>query len=237
MAILRGPSIVYDSLILLADPANPKSNGGSATMDDIHGTWSDTAQGTSSLTLSSSNPKHIINDGTGGSIIYSRSPYINWALTNFTFCCWGKRTNHSDSRQGRMFDLTNAGNGHMRLTLAATPSLVQRPSAGSGSTLISGGSTTAGNWYNITVTKLGGESGGTAAYKLYINGVEAASNSSSALVTDSNFTYIRTMRSADDDQPSISWLGDFGPLLVYDTVLSADQVLQNFNAYKSRYNI
>lgn len=237
MAILRGPSIVYDSLILLADPANPKSNGGSATMDDIYGTWSDNVDSSSSLTLSSSNPKHLTNDGNGGSIRYSRSPYINWALTNFTFCCWGKRTNYSDSRQGRMFDLTNAGNGHMRLTLEATPSLIQRPTAGGSSTLISGGSTTAGNWYNITVTKLGGESGGTAAYKLYINGVEAASNSSSSLVTDSNFTYIRIMRSADDDQTGISWLGDFGPLLVYDTVLSADQVLQNFNAYKSRYNI
>ena len=237
MAFSRGPGIVFNNLILLADPANTKSNGGSATMDDIYGTWSDNVDSSSALTLSSSSPKHITNDGTGGSIRYSRSPYINWALTNFTFCCWGKRTNYSDSRQGRMFDLTKAGNGHMRLTLAATPSLAQRPTAGGSSTLISGGSTTAGSWYNLTVTKLGTESGGSATYKLYINGVEVASNSSTALITDANFTYIRIMRSSDDDQSGISWLGDFGPLLVYNNVLSADQVLQNYNAFKSRFGL
>ena len=45
------------------------------------------------------------------------------------------------------------------------------------------------------------------------------------------------MRSADDDQTNISWDGDFGPFAVYNRVLTAGEVSQNYNALKSRFGL
>ena len=72
---------------------------------------------------------------------------------------------------------------------------------------------------------------------MYNNGVQVASNTSSALTTESAFTYISLLRSPDDDQTTISWDGDFGPFSVYNKILSAAEVAQNFNALKSRFII
>lgn len=236
MAFGRGPKIVKDGLILLADPSNPKSNAGIAGMKDIVGSWSQTRQTTSELSLTG-NPSVITNSSLGGSIYYSRSPYIDWATTSFTFSGWGKRDDYSDSKEGRIYDCLNAGNGHLRLTLDGTPDLNFRPTAGGSTDLVSGGTTTAGNWYNVVVTKEGTTSGGSADYTLYVNGEQVATNTSSALVTDANFTIIRIMRSVDDDTPSISWNGDFGQFMVYNRAISADEVLQNYNATKSRFGL
>ena len=130
-----------------------------------------------------------------------------------------------------------AGNGHLRLTLKGAPTLLFRPTGGGGNTLISGGSTTAGNWYNVVVTKSGTSSGGSADYVLYVNGEQVATNTSSALVTDSNFQRINVLISSDDDNSSITWDGLFGPLSIYTKVLTPLEVKDNFNALRKRFNI
>jgi len=48
-----------------------------------------------------------------------------------------------------MWDLTNAGNGHLRLTLDSVPDLNFRLTAGSSNNLVSGGTSSTGQWYNI----------------------------------------------------------------------------------------
>lgn len=236
MATLYSPKIVTDGLILLGDPGNTKSNRGIAAIYDIAGSWNHTRNSTSELSLTGT-PSVITNTSLGGSIYYGRSPYIDWATTSFTFSSWGKRDDYNDSKEGRMFDALNAGNGHLRLTLQGTCAFNFRPTAGGGNTLISGGSTTAGNWYNVTVTKEGSTSGGSANYTLYVNGEQVATNTSSALVTDANFTVIRTMRSSDDDQSGISWNGDFGPFTVYNRAITSKEVLDNYNAFKGRFGL
>jgi hypothetical protein len=71
---------------------------------------------------------------------------------------------------------------------------------------------------------------------MYNNGYSVASDTSTSLVTDGNFNYIRIMRSADDDQgDTVSWDGDFGPFAVYNKVLTAGEVKQNYNALKHRF--
>ena len=230
-----GPDIVDQGLILYADPANLKSNEGGLNMADMTGTYNESILNSSEMSIGG-NPKFITSNGNGGMFRYlpSNSVYVNWATTEWSISVWGLRDTSTDSKT-RMWDLSNAGNGHLRLTLSSTPNLNFRPAGGGSSDLVSGGSSTTGQWYNIVITKSGTTSGGSATYVMYNNGVQVASNTSSALITESAFTYISLLRSPDDDQTTISWDGDFGPFSVYNKILSAAEVAQNFNGLKSRF--
>jgi len=236
MALHHNPRIVTSGLELYIDPNDPNCYEGSGlTVTDLSTNgWASNVDFSSELSIVG-NPKYINNTGSGGSYRFSNTPYINWATTSFTFSAWGYRDSLSDARQGRMFDMVNAGNGHLRLTLAGTCALNFRPTAGGGSTILSGGTASAGVWHNLVVTKSGATSGAVSTYVMYLDGEEVDSTTSSALVTDNNFTIIRVMRSSDDDQPSISWDGRFGPFMVYTRALTAEEVEQNYEAHKKRF--
>jgi hypothetical protein len=238
MGSALGPNLIIDSLILYVDPANVKSNEGGVIMADMKENYVDNTLTSAQMSIGG-NPKVITSNGDGGNFRYypagGSGSLIDWATTEWTISCWGLRDN-STARENRMWDLTNAGNGHLRLTLDSTPDLNFRPAGGSGYSLISGGTSTTGVWYNIVITKACQISGGSAVYTMYNNGVQVATNTSSSLTTESAFTYVRIMRSADDDQgDTVSWDGDFGPFSIYSKVLTAAEVLQNYNALKSRF--
>ena len=236
MAFFRGPNIVLDGLILYADPANIKSNEGGVNMADLMGNYTDQTFASTEMSIEG-DPKIITSNGDGGNFRFLKTGGdINWATTEWSISAWGLRDT-STANESRMWDLTNAGNGHLRLTLDSVPDLNFRLTAGGGNNLVSGGTSSTGQWYNIVITKSGTTSGGSATYVMYNNGNSVASNTSTALVTDANFTYIRIMRSADDDQTNISWDGDFGPFAVYNRVLTAGEVSQNYNALKSRFGL
>lgn len=236
MALHHNPRIVTQGLEMFIDPADPNCYPGSGlSFTDLSTNgWATNIDYSSELSIAGS-PAYISNTGSGGSYRFSNSPYINWATTGFTFSAWGYRDNLSDDRQGRMVDFVNAGNGHLRLTLKSTCNLNFRPTAGGSTDLLNGGTASAGVWHNLAITKEGNTSGGSATYSMYLDGILVDTNTSSALVTDSNFTVIRIMRSADDDQPTISWDGNFGPFMVYTRALAAAEVYQNYIAHKDRF--
>tara|TARA_R100001510_G_C7645624_1_gene202987 strand:+ start:26 stop:730 length:705 start_codon:yes stop_codon:yes gene_type:complete len=234
MATNYSPKIVTDQLAIVVDVASKKcySGSGSTVTGFINGNSDSDAK----LSFSG-NPLHIVNDGSGGELNFSQS--TNWATTSFTFSAWGNRDDLNESREGRMCDQLLAGNGHLRMSLFSTSSSLQFRPAGGGSTNLISSSTTisAGRWYNLVVTKEGTTSGGSANYAMYINGVQVATSTSSALVTSDRFTQYKLMRSADDDQSGTSWLGKFGPFHAYTKALSAVEVSQNFNALRGRFGI
>ena len=238
MASKLGPNLITDSLILYADPANVKSNEGGVLMADMKANYVDDTFTPAQMSIGG-DPKVITSNGDGGNFRYypagGSGSLIDWATTEWTISCWGLRDN-STAKENRMWDLLNAGNGHLRLTLDSVPDLEFRPAGGSSYNLISGGTSTTGVWYNIVITKSGISSGGDANYVMYNNGVQAATNTSDDLITSSAFTYVTIMRSPDDDQGnSVSWDGNFGPFSIYSKVLTAAEVLQNYNALKSRF--
>jgi len=231
MGLAHQPKIVTDGLDAVIDINHPRCYNGGTQLNALVANVQSIVSGTGSFTY---NNGIIINDGSGGSLTWARS--INWAETSFTFSGWGNRDDLDDDREGRIVDVVNAGNGHLRLTLATNPSFRFRPTAGSGYNLVTATQTiNAGQWYNLVVTKEGQTSGGSASYKMYLNGEQIATNTSTGLVTDSNFTRYRVMRSSDDDQSGISWLGKFGPFCSYTKALTDAEVLQNYNATKSRF--
>lgn len=237
MGFFRGPNIILDGLILYADPANIKSNEGGINMADLMGNYSDQTLTPTEMTIEG-DPKIITSTGDGGNFRFLRTAgNIDWATTEWSVSAWGLRDT-STANESRMWDLMNVGNGHLRLTLDSVPDLNFRPTAGSSNNLVSGGISQTGNWYNIVITKSGTESGGDADYVMYNNGYSVASNTSAALVTDVNFNYIVIMRSPDDDQGNtVSWDGDFGPFAVYNRVLTAGEVKQNYDGLKTRFGL
>jgi len=232
MALSHSPKIVTEGLDEVIDAADPKCLISSNSIQGRINQLSNVLSG-SGVTFSDG----VINStGVGGNLSWARS--INWAETSFTFSGWGNRDDLDDDKEGRIVDVVNAGNGHLRLTLTTNPSFRFRPTAGGGYNLVTATQTiNAGQWYNLVVTKEGQTSGGSASYKMYLNGELIATNTSSSLVTDSNFTRYRVMRSSDDDQTGISWLGKFGPFYSYTKALTADEVLQNYNATKGRFGL
>ena len=232
MGLAHQPKIVTNGLDALIDAADPKCNTASNSITTrVHSTANVIAG--SGITFSDG----VTNStGLGGSFTWAKS--INWAETSFTFSGWGNRDDLNDDREGRIVDVLNAGNGHLRLTLTTNPSLYFRPTGGGGSNLITATQTIdAGKWYNLVVTKTGNSSGVLASYTMYLNGKQIATNTSAGLVTDNNFTRYRLMRSSDDDQSGISWLGKFGPFYSYTRALTEAEVLQNYNANKSRFEL
>ena len=232
MATQVKPHIITEGLDEVIDAGDPKCLTAS---DSIQGRINQLSNVRSGSGITFSNG--VTNStGAGGNFSWSRS--INWAETSFTFSGWGNRDDLDDDKEGRIVDVLNAGNGHLRLTLKTNPDLRFRPTAGGGNNLVSATKTiNAGEWYNLVVTKSGETSGGSANYALYLNGEQIGTNTSSALVTDSNFTKYRLMRSADDDQSSISWLGKYGPFYSYTRALTEAEVLQNYNALKGRFGL
>jgi len=232
MALAHSPTIVTEGLDEVIDAGDPKCLTASDSIQGRINQLSNVRAG-SGITFSDG----VTNStGAGGSLSWTRS--IDWAKTSFTFSGWGNRDDLDDDKEGRIVDVLNAGNGHLRLTLKTNPTFIFRPTAGGGNTLISATKTiNAGEWYNLVVVKSGEISGGYGFYTMYLNGEEIATNTSSSLVTDSNFTRYRLMRSSDDDQSSISWLGKFGPFYSYTRALAEAEVLQNYNATKSRFGL
>jgi len=230
MGLAHSPKLVTNGLEALIDAGDPKCLTASDSITTRIYDQGNVRSG-SGITFSDG----VTNStGVGGNLSWTRS--INWAETSFTFSGWGNRDDLNDDKEGRIVDVLNAGNGHLRLTLKTNPTFIFRPTGGGGNTLISATKTiNAGEWYNLVVVKSGETSGGSASYIMYLNGEQIATNSSSALATDSNFTRYRLMRSADDDQSSISWLGKFGPFYSYTRALTDSEVLQNYNATKSRF--
>ena len=228
------PKIVTDQLVTVVDVASKKcySGSGSTVTAFINGNTDSDAK----LSFSGS-PLHIVNDGSGGELEFSQS--TNWATTSFTFSAWGQRNGLSDDREGVMCDQLLAGNGHLRMCLFYPyPKFQFRPVAGSSTTILTSSASFDDNtWYNLVVTKEGTTSGGSANYVMYLNGVVVDTATSSVLVTASQFSQYKLMRSADHDSTSTSWLGNFGPFHAYTKALSNKEVAQNFNAIRGRFGI
>jgi hypothetical protein len=232
MAVNYQNNIVTDQLAIAVDVSSPRCLAGSTVKALINGNSDSDAK----LSFAGQ-PLYIVNDGSGGELVFSQS--TNWATTSFTFSAWGQRNGLSDDREGVMCDQLLAGNGHLRMCLFYPyPKLQFRPAAGSSTNILTSSTSFDDNtWYNLVVTKEGTTSGGSANYVMYLNGVVVDTATSSVLVTASQFSQYKLMRSADHDSTSTSWLGNFGPFHAYTKALSNKEVAQNFNAIRGRFGI
>jgi hypothetical protein len=233
MTLVHGPSIVPSGLVFAVDPANTRSYPGSGT------SWFDlTGNGNNQLLSNGAGSGPTYNAANGGTLGFSGTYIAGSAATaaavninnNITISAWVNQTAlvlyggiavfgtgsgeqyslNSDSTYGFSFGTNYPSNW-----------LLTNPTAAAAVT---------GTWINVAVTF----ASGTTIW--YINGQQnqsVAQGISSLTAVSSAFLGI-----GGNFPGSLECFnGSMGPILIYNTVLTAAQISQNFNAHRGRYGI
>jgi hypothetical protein len=251
MAFGNGPSIVTNGLVLALDAADRNSYPGSGT------TWRDLSTSglsgtlTNGPTFSSANGGSIVFDGTNDYVNISPSGY-NLGV-NFSLQVWTRITrfgggpfNGSENRASLISNsypyLANQGFLFMATSQAESPSFIPTPgketfflSIGNdqfGASAVTGSLTPyVNNWVQLSATV-----NSTNLIRLYINAVEPSySNQQNG---PSSLSYTAGPFSIGVRNNNLEFLqGSISSVQIYNRALSATEILQNYNATKTRFGL
>jgi len=231
MGFSRGPSIVTDGLVLALDAANTKSYPGSGTsLTDlsISGNTGTLEGGTTFSTGPSRFDTNATNQTTNNSL--SLGTNIVFADTDeYTFSFMVKfRTSIQTTFQslaGRM-----STNPWLSLVPSATSfNMRYRQSGGTYHISSVVGYNIQANWANVVLTV-----DNSRTLSLYNNGEFVETFGSP---TSTTFTINRLAGGYSSGGNYYALQGSFGPCYIYSKVLTAAEVLQNYNATKSRFGL
>jgi hypothetical protein len=229
MAGTVAPNIVTDGLVLYLDAANVKSYvSGSTTWNDLsinrrngiltNGPTFDTANAGS---IAFDGVNDTVNLGTGNTVF--PLPEISY---EFVFKSLGTvpTTGTSPSLLGLTFGV--------RLLVNSTNLQATFASGSAFNSLSTSGTNNYrdGNWYYVAVTHNG------TNFNIYVNGVLSNSRTSTWLGTTvwptNGFNIGR-----DNNDNFYFFRGNIGTFRLYNKALSATEVLQNYNATKTRFGL
>lgn len=227
MGIGYNPSIVTNGLVLCLDAGNPRSYPGSGTLwTDASSTGGNNGTLVNGPTYSSTNGGLLDFDGVDDYI--SSTSTSTTDLTGSMSCeCWFK-LDATASDWVRVFgkgDGTNRTYG-LWYNTSSNYFLYQRYGTASVDCLLSR-TVSTGIWYQMV-----GVSNG-AAQTLYLNGESVKTANSGGATFYSSTEGYRVGGATFHTYHN----GPISIVRLYNTVLSADQVLQNFNATRGRYGI
>ena len=236
MASFSGPNLEVDNLELCLDAANTNSYPGSGT------TWFDMSGNGNNGTLKNgaafdSGNNGVINlDGSNDRIDVAYSPtlefsngiisveiwlYVDSLTTGFPLIC--KRGSGS-SNNDRPYNFEINSTGYVRwiltddgsgITVCDTAVLIE-----------------AGNWYHIVATH------DNSNAKVYINGVEVKSVSSSITALEtSSFNTPTRIGFRHTNSSTLYGDGKVAAARMYSKTLTALEVLQNYYSYKGRFGL
>jgi hypothetical protein len=226
MSFVHSPKIITEGLVLSLDAGNVKSYPGSGTV------WTDkSGRGnngtlTNGPTFSSANGGSILFDGNNDLV---QANAVNSSY--FTLSVWAKWVQFFPSNQGHSLvsNNTSTSNGYMlyqgtsdphnRVVLfVCTPSLAGLTS----NTLLS-----TNVWYNIVGTYDGN------LISIYINGALDKNTPQTGTVTPNPSSLLLGKTSYNNTY----FNGNISNTQIYNRALSASEVLQNYNATKSRFGL
>ncbi len=222
MGLSHSPKVISDGLVLYLDATNPRSYSGTGS------TWTDlSAYGYNSTLVSS--PTYINNKygqlAFNGSTQYATVPYTStlWNAQAFTLSVWAKKIGTGNAGvSGIMIskDTNYIEHSYNGKTLASF-----RNSANT-QFLVSGNTAASYNeWRHYAVTYDGTQG------VLYENG--AATGSTTLAMSVKSTT--NPLNIGRWDETSYNFNGCISGAMVYNRALSADEVLQNYNATKYKY--
>jgi len=227
--MIHGPQpIVTNGLVLALDAANKKSYiSGSTTWNDLSGNGNN---GTlvNGPTFSSENGGSIVFDGTNDYVTL-----INNTSSSFTLGCWVNTTATSltggAAYEGNGIlwsDVGGPGNDFILATINNTAVWFTGDTNNqiAGTTIIN-----TGKWVYITAIK----NGNTNSKQLYVNTLlEGTTTCSTASLTANP-----NIRIGGNTLDSRYFNGKISNVHIYNKALSSSEVLQNYNALKSRFNL
>ena len=226
MATIEGANIVRNGLVLNLDAANPKSYPRTGT------TWRDLSGNNfvgsliNGPSYNSTDNGVVVFDGTNDYISVPDDPLLR-LVGECTICFWVKPTLLKD--YGNLIWKANyPTNGYGIITLAngavelqVSPSPGPNPSFGA-STLVNG------QWSNLCVSL--NSSKNVVFYK---NGnLKATATSIYSILSGTT-----SLRIAADTDNNRYFNGTISQVLIYNKVITSQEVLQNFNATKARYGL
>jgi hypothetical protein len=170
---------------------------------------------------------------------YMRFLRPNGISDDFTWCAWINTTqvgNIGINHYNLMFIVsteTGGVNDDFGFGIDSNGKLAygDGKSGGADITLHSNTSVNTGLWTFVAVTR----KKSTGAVVLYINGVADKSGTCNIGNTLSTATYV--IIASETDFPGFTFGGNLGAVLGNTSVLTADQILQNFNAQRATYGV
>ena len=231
MGVVGGPDpIVDDGLVFAMDPTNSRSwpgPGSAAVTDMINGSNGTLAAATSgSYGVNTS----FLFDGNDDSLnISSPDSSLGFGSDGFTIALWCRSINY-DNAYPYLIDFRTGGDTgtvvfyfqrHSNTNEAGLEVYIS-------STIISGATGTAvpeGVWKYVTVTRSGN------TFTTYINGVADQTGTTSNSISAPNQLRIGE-RYTSTYYPMDGYIG---PIHMYNRALTAEEILQNYNALKGRF--
>jgi hypothetical protein len=235
MSAISGPPIIKSGLILNLDAANRKSYSGSGTI------WYDRSGNGNNGTLiggvgyNNSNVKSLIFDGANNRIDCGTSfPSVISGTNSFSIECWVYPLNTQPTYSDIWGNHTEPVVG---IVMQQNASILNQYSWGWGNG-VSWASSGFSNFFNLIAFKwnhLVAIRNGSSV-QTYLNGnlIDATSNSSSIL---SNSSFNFQIGTGYNLGSSRYFNGNISNFKIYNRALSAQEILQNFNATKSRFGL
>lgn len=218
MAVGYNPRMVTNGLVLCLDAGNIKSYPGSGTAwTDLSGNGNNGTL-TNGPTFSSSNGGNIVFDGVDDYVTGSIPSLSTWTMSIWYYSLeinvasayypFGLLSGNSIGFGGTFASIQNKW--YYRMT--------------DGSVHI-GPSITINTWYNLVVTKT------STIYNLYTNGLISLSDQTGLDTTTTSYSIGRRVEGV---LPAKGYVANAN---VYNRVLSASEISQNFNALRGRFGI
>lgn len=243
MSFNYSPKVASNGLILYLDAANKNSYvSGSLS-------WNNLAARQNNGTLVNG---PTFNTGSGGSIVfdgtndYVGTPIFNYGTGDYTWTFWLKASSQLSAYIGQGQYAGNIGGtiyGVLRNDQGLSNMVTFQVASGGGSQNILIKSTsnvfTNNVWFNITVTW----NFSTKTLLMYINGTQTTVTTTTAgtittLTPTNQGIRVQSIGMYDDSRTNIfQFNGNMSTVNIYNRVLSATEVLQNYNTLKGRYGL
>ena len=235
MAFNYSPKVVTNGLVLYLDAANTKSYVSGST------TWSDISRSGNNGTLTngpgynSANGGSIVFDGANDYFISNNNIGISGSSPR-TISCWFNPNNTNIGSQAIFSYGTDTALAIFSVNINTTTSgniylyFNTRDYQTGASTI------TSNSWYNLVITYNSGPIETLGSISLYLNGQNIAITSvgtgNGVLNTSNTKFYIGSNLGT-----SFFYNGKIGQVSVHNRVLSAQEVLQNYNATRTRFGL
>jgi hypothetical protein len=221
MSLSRGPKTITNGLVLYLDAANKKSYPGSGTSwTDLSGN-SNTGTLTNGPTFSAANMGSILFDGTNDYVDCGNNSSIQ--ITVGTISAWMKTTTNDSSYRGIIAKQYN-------YSLFVKNSYLIAYDWGNSADRSTSVNVIDGTWKNVVLTF--SENSGTPSNNaiFYINGISVLTSTIKSVLNSDNLLVGRNAATQEFN-------GNIAMVQIYNRVLSATEVAQNYTATKSRFGL
>ena len=245
MSLSHSPLIVRDGLVLCLDAANPRSYPKSGTTwSDLKGSNNGTL--TNGPTFDADDKGSIVFDGANDYVLSQNTPSespFDGSSTEMTVCGWVNpdalidaviSSIYQSSIASLLYFLAIKSDGKIRFTQYSNSS------SNYVNNTTDSAHYSAGEW-SFVVATLDTTKAANSRIAIYFNGSEVASTADAIAGTPSNpiasaTTPIRIGNSVNVSNNSSQLMnGKISNVSIYNRVLSADEILQNYKATKGRY--